>query len=142
VAAEVLKAAPAGQVHGCTDVTGFALVGHACEMAQASGVRLRLEASTVPVLEGTRELAVRYRPGGTSSNEAHFGEHAVIADDVDAITRAILFDPQTSGGLLVSLSASGASDIVRTMQAAGVMAVVVGTVARVPPGGSPGVDVV
>jgi selenide,water dikinase len=140
-AADVLRAAPAGVVHGCTDVTGFALLGHACEMALASGVRLRIRLSAVPVLDGTRDLAVRYRPGGTASNEDHFGQFVTIAPDVDPVARAILYDPQTSGGLLASVSATAADHIVRTMGAAGVSAAVIGTVAAVPRGAAAGVDV-
>jgi selenide,water dikinase len=140
-AADVLRAAPDGVVHGCTDVTGFALLGHACEMALASGVRLRIRLSAVPVLDGTRDLAVRYRPGGTASNEDHFGQFVTIAPDVDPVARAILYDPQTSGGLLASVSATAADHIVRTMGAAGVSAAVIGTVAAVPRGAAAGVDV-
>jgi selenide,water dikinase len=140
-AADVLRAAPAGVVHGCTDVTGFALLGHAYEMARASGVRLRIQASAVPVLDGARELAVRYRPGGTASNEEHFGEFVAMAPGVDAVTCAILYDPQTSGGLLASVSAAGGDHIVGAMRAAGVAAAVIGAVAAVSGGAPPGVDV-
>jgi selenide,water dikinase len=140
-AADLLRAAPTGTVHGCTDVTGFALLGHAYEMAHASHVRCRLDAAAVPLLDGARDLAVRYRPGGTASNEAHFGEHVAMAAHVDAVTRALLYDPQTSGGLLASVSPSAAADLLHSMHGAGIGAAVVGVVEDVPQGGAPGIEV-
>ena len=140
-AADVLRAGPPGAVHGCTDVTGFALIGHACEMAVASGVRLVVDASRVPVLPGTRELAVRYRPGGTSNNEVHFGQSTEISAAVDAESRAVLYDPQTSGGLLASVDASAAEAFVARMREAGVPATVVGHAEALRPGETPGVRV-
>jgi selenide,water dikinase len=127
-AADVLRGAPGGIVHACTDVTGFALLGHACELATASAVRVRLRAAAIPVLEGARDLALRYRPGGTASNEGHFAAFVSIAPEVDAIGRAILYDPQTSGGLLASVSAPAAEAVVAAMRAAGVPAAAIGTV--------------
>lgn len=90
-------------VHACTDITGFALLGHGYEMAERSGVRLRFRLDRLPFLEG----AVRYAdewlfPGGTCRNEACFGRHLECAAAVRDELRQLLFTPETSGGLLVA----------------------------------------
>ena len=126
--ARVLGDAFADAVHACTDVTGFGLVGHAAEVAEASGVRLGLDAAAVPVLPGARDLAVRFQPGGTANNEAHFGGRVRLGASVDTLTRALLYDPQTSGGLLVAVAASAVHDILASLRRAGVQAAVVGEV--------------
>ena len=60
-------------MHACTDITGFGLIGHASEMARASGVTLRLEAASVPLIPGVLALAPGNRSGGMTTNEQHFG---------------------------------------------------------------------
>ena len=142
LAADVLRAAPPGTIRGCTDVTGFALLGHACEMALASGVRLRLSQDAVPLLPGAKELAATSRPGGTANNEAHFGRYVRQLRGNDETWRAILFDPQTSGGLLASVDERHSAGLLDALLAAGVPAAAVGRVETVDPGGAPGVDVV
>ncbi len=127
--ARVLRDAFADAVHACTDVTGFALLGHASEVAEASGVRLVIDAAAVPVLPRARDLAVRFQPGGTANNEAHFGGRVRLGASVDALTRALLYDPQTSGGLLVAVAGPAVHDVVAGLRRAGVQAAVVGEVA-------------
>jgi len=92
-------------VHGCTDVSGFGFLGHAREMAVASGVTLEIEAARIPLLPGAMD-AVRAGavPGGLKNNR-EFVFCAVDADEnVDPLLLDLLYDPQTSGGLLISLS--------------------------------------
>jgi selenide,water dikinase len=127
-AARVLREAPEGVVHACTDITGFGFLGHACEMAEASGVRLRIDASLVPEVEGARELAPQYQAGGAATTEAHFGGKVRLGPAVDSVTRALLYDPQTSGGLFVAVEASEAGGLLAALRQAGVEAVVVGEV--------------
>ncbi len=103
-AAEALLAVP-GAVHGCTDVTGFGLAGHACEMATASGVTIEIALQTVPLLPGARDLALGNRTGGLVNNRAHFGS-SVAEGALDADLLALAFDPQTSGGLLAAVDAA------------------------------------
>ena len=140
-AADILRTAGDAVVHGCTDVTGFGLAGHASEMAEASGVRLAVRMADVPVLEGARDLGVRYRPGGTASNEGHFRALLAIDERLDALTLALLFDPQTSGGLLASVASSAAERVVTSMRDRGIPAAVIGAVRALESGETPGLDV-
>ena len=128
-AAEALRALPAGCVHACTDVTGFGLVGHASEMAAASGVTLRIEARAVPILTGVRELAAGNRPGGLASNLDHFERGARAAAELDQDLLWLLYDPQTSGGLLIAAAPEHARDVDEALVRAGVAAVNIGTAA-------------
>jgi selenide,water dikinase len=87
-----------------TDVTGFGLLGHAYEMASRSGVRLELDAGALPALPGSRELAAQgVRTGGDRRNREFAGPHVESA--ADDVAEAIAYDPQTAGGMLVSLAA-------------------------------------
>ena len=117
------------EVHAMTDVTGFGLIGHARELARGSGVSLRLFASKVPLLEGALEC-VRggYIPGGLKSNRG-FAEGCVeYAADVPEELRTLLYDPQTAGGLLVSIAASDSDRLVDQLREAGIAAEVIGEV--------------
>jgi selenide,water dikinase len=104
-AAETARAA--GGVHAATDITGFGLLGHASEMAAKSGIGLRIAASAVPLLPGTEDYAAAgYVAGGLGRNRAYFEtEGAGIRFDpgVAPVVQTILFDPQTSGGLLFAV---------------------------------------
>ena len=125
-----LAAVEAG-LHAATDVTGFALAGHAHEMASRSGVAVRIDAAAVPLLPGARGHAERgVTFGGLERNEAHFvGEgHVRFAEAIDATTRRLLLDPQTSGGLLVGVPATHAEAWDRARTARGVTAWRVGGV--------------
>jgi selenide,water dikinase len=101
-AAEALQALPAGVVHACTDVTGFGLIGHTTEMATASAVTITLDAGAVPMFEGVLAIAGANRSAGLGSNRDHFGGGVRVSAGVDADREAVLYDPQTSGGLLIA----------------------------------------
>jgi len=95
-------AAMAG-VHALTDVTGFGLAGHALELARGAGVGVRIDWSRVPLLAGVRELAAQGMVTGASGrNWSGYGSDVILPDGFLAADRALLTDPQTSGGLLVS----------------------------------------
>jgi selenide,water dikinase len=100
-------------VHGCTDITGFGLLGHAREMAVASGVTLALDAAAMPALPGAlAAIAAGAIPGGLNNNR-NFVEGCVrVEAGVDAAQLTLLYDPQTSGGLLISLAAAEAHELV------------------------------
>ncbi len=125
--ADALHALPAGSVHGCTDITGFGFLGHAAEMARASGVTLRVEAAAVPLIPGALALAGN-RSGGLRTNEAYFAASVSIDPRVDALLVELLFDPQTSGGLLASVAPAQADAAAASFAAAGIAAARVGTV--------------
>ena len=127
-AAEVLWALPVGAVGACTDITGFGLIGHASEIAKASKVTLTIEAGKVPVFNGVLAMARGNRSGGLGSNQEHFAGHVAIQPGVDADRETILYDPQTSGGLLVVARGDAADAVEHALIAAGVRAVRIGAV--------------
>lgn len=99
-------------VHAMTDVTGFGLGGHALEMARGAGADLRLDWSAVPLLPGVAELAQAGTVTGASGrNWASYGHEVILPDDLAPEARAILTDPQTSGGLLVACDPAVASEV-------------------------------
>ncbi|MEZ5351705.1 MAG: selenide, water dikinase SelD [Bryobacteraceae bacterium] len=91
-------------VHGSTDITGFGLLGHAREMALGSGVRLEIEAARVPLLEGALEYARGGAlPGGLKNNREFASCDVGVQGEIDAALLDLLYDPQTSGGLLLAM---------------------------------------
>jgi selenide,water dikinase len=91
-------------LHSGTDVTGFSLLGHACEMAQASGVGIQFLIEKIPFVSCARKYAELCTfPGGTSDNLLYFGPQIRFAREISEETRMLLFDPQTSGGLLLAV---------------------------------------
>ena len=101
-AAESLRANEAN-VHAVTDVTGYGLAGHGWEIAERSGVTLRIDTSLLPLYPGALDIAVSgHRTGGDPRNRSYVGEHAaLLADDAHV---ALCMDPQTSGGLLAAVT--------------------------------------
>jgi selenide, water dikinase len=124
-AAEVLQAFTGTSVHACTDITGFGLIGHASEMAAASGCSIEIEANAVPLIDGARALVRGNIPGGGRTNREHFGER-VRAHAIDGDLMDLLYDPQTSGGLLVAVEASESGSLLGAFAAAGVPATRIG----------------
>jgi len=117
-AAEIMKRF---DVHACTDVTGFGLLGHLCEMVVDSGYGMRLFAEAVPVYPEARDYAMMgLVPAGTYNNRT-FREAFVDFDEaVDAVTRDILFDAQTSGGLVIVVDPKDAEALVAALRAEGI----------------------
>lgn len=127
-AAEAIQALPPGTVHACTDITGFGLLGHASEMALASGCTIQIDAARVPLLPGARELVRGNIPGGGRTNRQHFGEGADVDAAVDPDVLDLLFDPQTSGGLLIAVAPAAVPAAAAGLAAAGCLAASVGRV--------------
>jgi selenide,water dikinase len=117
------------EVHALTDVTGFGLIGHAREMALGSDVSIRLHASKIPLLAGAIECVRQgFVPGGLKANR-EFAECLLSYDgEVPEEIRTLLFDPQTAGGLLISVAAKDAEALVNALNGAGVHGVVIGEV--------------
>ena len=91
-------------VRGATDITGFSLLGHAFEMADTSGVGLRFNFSQIPFISCARKYAKAWTfPGGSSDNRLFFEKHVTFDESIDEENRMLLFDAQTSGGLLLSV---------------------------------------
>jgi selenide,water dikinase len=120
------RAAEEGQkvdVHACTDVTGFGLLGHLREMLAEGDVSARLSMSEIPVLPGTRDLAAAGQvPGGTHRNKASLDAVASYAEGVSETERLILCDAQTSGGLLFSVTPDDAKRLMAALVAADIPA--------------------
>lgn len=127
-AAAAVGELPEGAVHACTDITGFGLIGHASEIAAASGVVLRFRMAEVPLLPWARILAAGNRSGGLNANEQHFGAYVGLVNEPPADLLHLLFDPQTSGGLLISVDPAYASRLAAELARAGVLAAHVGFV--------------
>ena len=91
-------------LQGGTDITGYSLLGHGMEMAQASGVSLKFDLASVPFLTGARTYAEKgIFPGGAFDNRKHFETKVEFAASIDEPDQMLLFDPQTSGGLLLGV---------------------------------------
>jgi selenide,water dikinase len=125
-ASEVLQSFEPGVVHACTDVTGFGLIGHGTEMAVASHVTLVIDMAHVPMFQGVVALAGQNQSGGMLSNQEHYGPGVDSAPTIDAEPLSLLYDPQTSGGLLIAVAADAADRVAVAMASAGVRAFRVG----------------
>lgn len=116
-----------GEVHGATDITGFGFIGHAREMALASRVSLRIDSTKISWLTGAVEsVRAGCLPAGLQANR-EFVECAVeFGPKVDEISKTLLFDPQTAGGLLLAISASASEPFLRGFRERGGTAAMVG----------------
>ncbi len=103
-------------VNSVTDVTGFGLLGHTLEMAKASEVSIELEANNIPILEGAIDMAsMGIIPAGMYRNKEYISNDVEIIN-IDEVIEDILYDPQTSGGLLISVDENLADDLLKIMQ--------------------------
>ncbi len=115
--------------HGATDVTGFGLAGHALGMARASGVGVALRLADLPVHAGFAELAARgVTTGCTAGNRRHVGDRLREGRALGAEERELLFDPQTSGGLLIAVPPAGAVGLLADLRSSGHQAAAIGEV--------------
>jgi selenide, water dikinase len=116
-------------VHAMTDITGFGLIGHVRELAIASGVQIRLYIPDIPMLEGALECIDRgCIPGGTHNNREFAEKDVEYISEVSERTKSVLFDPQTAGGLLMSVSDKDAGHLLHRLQEQGVRASEIGDV--------------
>jgi selenide,water dikinase len=125
-AAEAMTHVP--DVHACTDITGFGLLGHATEVAEASRVTIVIDSSRVPVFAGVLELVEQNRSSGMLSNQQHFAGGVDMKDTVPRELQDLLYDPQTSGGLLVAIAGRHAEQALQVLENARVAAWRVGSV--------------
>ena len=133
-AAELM--AETAEIHACTDVTGFGFLGHALEMAEGSGIGMRIRAADVPYFPGIRPFVEEgLVPGGLIRNRKFREKQLDVGPDCPDWLIDILFDPQTAGGLLIALPPDAAEELLRKMHAAGIdEAAIVGEVISAPKG--------
>ncbi len=126
-AAEVMSAYP---VHACTDITGFGLIGHLAEMVIGSGMGIRLIADQIPIIPEAIEYAkIGLVPGGAYKNREFRQSMVEFADNIDIYTQDLLFDPQTSGGLLICVEKNSAASLLNDLKLKGISdAAVIGEV--------------
>lgn len=130
------------ELHGCTDITGFGLIGHACEMAEGSGVQIELVSGAVPLFDQVLDMArLGIIPAGAYRNQDFFVSRVAVDEDLEPGMLDALYDPQTSGGLLIAASTRDVDELSRRLHAEGRIASVVGRVCEPVPGG-PAVHVV
>jgi selenide, water dikinase len=133
IAAETIRAfSPTA----CTDITGFGLAGHLCEMARACGKEFHIDTAAVPVIASAIEFGgMGLFPAGAYANRKHFADAALVEKGINDILADIMFDPQTSGGLVYALPPSQADNCLAALQDRGVDARLIGEVAGVFPCG-------
>jgi len=123
-------------VHACTDITGFGLLGHLSEMVAGSALALAVHADRVPFISEVMEYAgMGLVPAGTYKNREFFGPGIDMASNVDPVMQDILFDPQTSGGLLICVEREAAEPLLRDLLEQGIRgAGIIGEVLKEPKG--------
>jgi selenide,water dikinase len=124
------------EAHACTDITGFGFIGHALEMAIASQVEMVIQSKTIPIFPEAMEYAkLGLIPGGAFSNRDFFACRVEVHPDVPDLLVNIFYDPQTSGGLLISLPSGKAEELVAILRKEGhPHSSIVGEVIEGPPG--------
>lgn len=121
-----------GGVHAVTDVTGFGLGGHAAEMAEGSGMTIEIDVAALPLIEGSEALAVpRFYTRAYHTNRAHLTERLRLTEGIDPQRVGYVFDPQTSGGLLIAIAPDRVDELVSELRSRGALAAAV--VGRVVP---------
>ena len=127
VGRDALRAA--GGVHALTDVTGYGLAGHACEMAEGAGLTFAIEVSKLPVIEGAESLAVpRYYTRASKTNREFLQGRLRTEPGIDPVRLELVFDAQTSGGLLIAIAADHVSLLIDQLRDRGSAAAIVGRV--------------
>jgi selenide,water dikinase len=112
-----------------TDITGYGLIGHSYEMARLSGTRFHFDSDALVWMPGAREYGERgLFPGGQGRNRAYYSRWVTFDDTVDDLTRNLLFDPQTSGGLLIAVAEDRLNDLLAELLARDVAGVYIGEV--------------
>jgi selenide,water dikinase len=131
-AAEIMKDYP---VHACTDITGFGLLGHIAEMVVDSEFGIKIQSDIIPIIKGAIDYAgMGFIPGGAYRNRQFREKIVDISYSVDRTIQDILFDPQTSGGLLICVEKESADDLLIRLKNKGMDAAIIGVVLPEPKG--------
>ena len=125
-------------VRACTDITGFGLLGHCSEMAQASKVEVQIDSHTLPAYPGAADMAaVGLVPEGSYRNRQHYAKNIPDLEAIDPFAMDLLCDPQTSGGLLMAVEPDKAATLLSQLHQAGETATLIGEVRdKKPTGGN------
>ena len=124
-------AAGNSKINACTDITGFGLFGHAYEVASASGVTFNIEINKLPIFDNVVNLASNgIVPGGAKRNEDYLAGKTYVSKNTSEGLKYVLFDPQTSGGLLFSVPESELKQLLKNLKNADVLAAVIGNVTK------------
>lgn len=125
-----LEAMDPADVGGCTDITGYGLLGHAMEMCEASGVNFIIDAGAVPIFPRTLDFVKKkaLRPKTIASSREALIKDLSLSPDIGKELELVLFDPQTSGGLLISVAQSDADQLLDRLIAEGLDASIIGSV--------------
>lgn len=114
-------------VKGATDITGFGLLGHAWEMARASGVTIEIDSSRVPLIPGALEMAGQgLLTSGDKSNRKYVGDDVEIGGEVGKESASLFFDPQTAGGMLIAIPPGQAGELLARLRETYAMASIIG----------------
>jgi selenide,water dikinase len=117
------------QVRGATDITGFALLGHAWELAQGSQVTIEIDSASVPLLEGALDLARQgLLTGADKANREYVGNDISMNEQISPELRGLLYDPQTAGGMLISVAVDRAEPLLASLQSTYAQAARIGRV--------------
>lgn len=123
------QAAQAADAHGMTDITGYGITGHAHEMARLSGTDFHIQADALPWMDGALEYAEKeIFPGGQGRNRGFYGRQVDFGDGVSDMLRQMAFDPQTSGGLLITTAEDKLTDLLNELKQRDVFHAVIGHV--------------
>lgn len=118
-----------GGVNSVTDITGFGLLGHALEMAVGSNVTIKINSNNLPIIEGSIEYAkMGLVPAGSYSNRKYIGDRVTFKNDIPKYLEDILYDPQTSGGLLISVKKENAQVLMKELETSPTKYAIIGEV--------------
>jgi selenide,water dikinase len=121
-AMRTLGVGPEQAVHAATDITGFSLLGHLFQLAKASGVRIQIDSSAIPVLPIAEELALAGNiTRGDRENRAYIGEALTVAESVERGKMHVMLDPQTSGGLAICVKESALEALLTELERNGTL---------------------
>jgi selenide,water dikinase len=122
------------EVHSCTDITGFGFIGHTWQLAQNSGVGIKIKSASIPFFPEVKEFTVKgFLPGGLTRNRDYYGDKTNFATGIPDFIKDVLFDPQTSGGLLIVAGPDTAGRLLKKLLEKGVAdSTIVGEVVEKP----------
>lgn len=131
------------QINACTDITGFGLIGHLLEMSENSSLELILEASKIPIFEEARDYVKEgLLPGGAYKNKDNYSKDVNHQGKKDKILDDLIYDPQTSGGLIIAISKTDTADLLNDLDNEAISAAVIGKAAEAKKSQTKGIKII